>query len=188
MKSSLAHIIIWISVCVVTLIGYGFWYSVIVGKSASVADLQKQIDSKIEIAGRVAAARTALAEIVNDESAVQSYFVPETEVVPFIDDLEARARAQTAEMKVLSVSVGNDAKQSTLILSVRIRGTFDSIMRTVGAIEYSPYDLSLSKLSIGKETKNVWNADVELIVGSVPTNAPTSTKETMQKVISLYYP
>ena len=188
MKSSLTHMIIWIFVCVVVLSGYGFWYSVIVGKSSSVADLQKQIDSKKEIAGRIAAARTALAEIADDESAVQNYFVPETDVVPFIDNLEMRARAQTAEMKVLSVSVGNDARQSTLILSVRIRGTFDSIMRTVGAIEYSPYDLSLSKLSVGKEAKNVWNADVELIVGSVPTNAQTSTKETAQKVISFYYP
>lgn len=188
MKSSLTHMIIWISVCVVVLVGYGFWYSTVAGKSAAVADLQKQIDSKIEIAGRIAAARTALAEIADDESSVQSYFVSETEVVPFIDDTEKRAHAQTAEMKVLSVSVGSDAKQPTLILSVRIRGTFDSVMRTVGAIEYSPYDLSLSKISVGKEAKNVWNADVELVVGSVPTSAPTSTKENVQKVISLYYP
>ncbi len=188
MKSSTMHISIWISICVATIVGQGFWYAVIAEKSAEVASLQNQIDTKTETAGRVAAARTALAEIADDESAVQSYFVPETRVVSFIDDLEARARAQAATMKVLSVSIGDDAKKPTLVLSLTVNGTFDAVMRTVGAIEYAPYDLSILKLSLGKEEKSVWNANVELIVSSVPASTATSTKETAQKVISLYYP
>jgi len=176
MRSTFIHMIIWISVCIMAVVGYGFWYSVIAGKSAAVANLQSQIDTKMETTKRITAARTTLAEIADDESLVRSYFVPETEVVSFIDDLETRARAQTATIKVLSVSVGKSSERPTLILSLIVNGTFDSIMRTVGAIEYAPYDLSISKLSLVKEEKRVWSANLELIVGSVPAT------------VSFYYP
>lgn len=180
--------LIWISLCVASLIGYGFWYSVIANKSASVADLQSQIDNRMEAAGRITAARTALAEIAGDESAVQSYFVPETGVVSFIDNLESRARAQETTMKVLSVSVGSSTKRPTLVFSLSVGGTFDSVMRTVGAIEYAPYNISISRLSLGKEEKGLWNATMELIVGSVDAGVATSTRESERKSVSFYHP
>lgn len=188
MKPSIIRLLIWISVCAGSIAGYGFWFSVIAGESAVVAGLQNQIDTNMETAGRVAAARTTLAEIAGDESAVRNYFVQETEVVSFIDNLEARARAQTAVVKVLSVSAGNSSKRPAFILILAVSGTFDAVMRTVGATEYAPYDLSISKLSLNKEGKNKWSANLELTVGSVPAGAATSTRETAQKSISIYRP
>jgi hypothetical protein len=180
MKSPYLHLIIWLSICAATLVGYGFWYNTVTGESATVADLQSQIDTKTETSTRVAAARSALAEISGDESLVQSYFVPDTGVVPFIDDLESRAQVQTATMKVLSVSTGGTAKQSnlTLLFTISIDGTFDAVMRTVGSVEYAPYDLSVSKLSVSKEGKNAWHADLELIIGSVSGTQASSTPAT----------
>lgn len=188
MKSSLAHIIVWVSILSASIVGHGFWYATIANKSAETARVQSQIDDKKETAGRVAAARTALAEIAGDEAAVQSYFVSETDVVSFISALEARARAQSANMKVLSVSVDNSSKQPSLVLSLSVSGTFDSVMRTVGAIEYAPYDLSISKLSLIKEEKKIWNANLELVVGSVPDGASAGAKKSAQKIISILYP
>jgi len=188
MKSSVIHMSIWVFICAVTIVGQGFWYAIIVNKSADVADLQNQIDTKTETAGKVAAARTALAEIAGDESAVQSYFVPETEVVSFINNLEDRARAQKTTMKVLSVSVDNSSKQTSLVLSLVVSGTFDAVMRTVGAIEFAPYDVLISKLSLANEEKNVWNANLEIVVGSVSANVESSTKSVEQKTVSFIYP
>ncbi len=182
MKITIFHLTVWVSLCTAALVGYGFWYAAVANESTTVAGLQNQIDTKTETASRIASARTALAEIAGDESVVQSYFVPDTAVVPFIDDLQVRARAQNATMKVLSVSVGTDVAEPTLILSLTITGTFDAVMRTVGAVEYAPYDLSLSKLSLGKSDKNIWSASTELIVGSVPASTATSTKAVGQTV------
>ncbi len=168
MKSTLLHLIIWLSVCIGAFVAYEFLYAALANKSIAVANLQNQIDMKTEASKRITAARTALAEIAGDESVVQSYFVPETGVVSFIDDLEARARAQTATMKVLSVSIGGVATAPTLVLSLIVDGTFDAVMRTIGAIEYAPYDLSISRLSLEKTEENVWHAELGLIVGSVP--------------------
>lgn len=188
MKSSVIHMSIWVSICAVAIVGQGFWYAVIVNKSAKVAELQNQIDTKTETADRVAAARTALTEIAGDESAIRNYFVPETEVVSFIDNLEGRARTQKTTMKVLSVSVNNSSKQTSLVLSLVVGGTFDAVMRTVGAIEFAPYDLSISKLSIVNEEKNVWNAHFEIVVGSIPASTEPSTKAVEQKTVSFIFP
>ena len=173
------------TLCVVTLIGYGFWYAVVASKSAAVASIQNQIDTKTESAARVASARTALAEIVGDESAVRSYFVPETEIVSFIDDLVARGRTLSAMVKILSVSADNSHNQSTLSFSLTVKGTFDAVMRTVGMIEYAPYNLSIAKLSVGKDGKDIWHADIELLVGSVPASpVATSTKAAAPNIFS----
>src|SRR5207237_1678 len=101
---------------------------------------------------------------------------PETGVVAFISELEALARGQATSMKVLSVSTGSEAEQPMLLLSVAIEGTFDAVMRTIGAIEYAPYDLALSKISLAKsDGEGVWHADLALTVGSVPSAPVTAT-------------
>ncbi|HEY4500776.1 MAG TPA: hypothetical protein VJI70_00700 [Candidatus Paceibacterota bacterium] len=175
MKSISFHIVAWVSICVAALVGQGFWYATIARKSATVADLQSQIDTKAETASRIASARTALVEIADDESVVQGYFVPETGVVSFIDDLEARARGQKAGIKVLSVSIGDAKRKATLVFSLTITGTFDAVMRTIGVIEYAPYGLSISKLSVGKDEKSIWHANLELLVGSILASPTTKT-------------
>lgn len=168
MKSPFFHFFGALVLCMVVLIGYGVWYAAIAAKSAAVADLQNNIDAKTETVSRIAAARATLAGIASDETAVQSYFVPETGVVAFIDALEARGRAQGVVVNVLSVSAAGTPREPSLALSLTIRGTFDAVMRTVGSIEYAPYALSVSTLSLAKYDKNDWQADLTLLVGSVP--------------------
>jgi hypothetical protein len=177
MKSPYLHLIIWLAICGATFVGYGFWYTAVANKSSAVANLQNQIDTQTQTSARVAAARTALADISGDESLVQNYFVAETGVVPFIDTLQSLAQAQTATLKVLSVSTDGSAAQSNLVLllTISIDGTFDSVMRSVGAVEYAPYDITVSQLSVTKDDKNAWHADLELIVGSVPVSQASST-------------
>src|SRR5580700_5007099 len=106
MKSPFLHLMVWLIICVAALAGYGFWYATVTNESATVASLQTQIEENTQASVQVAASRSALAEISGDESLVQSYFVPETDIVPFIDNLEGIATAQSADMKVLSVSTG----------------------------------------------------------------------------------
>ena len=56
MRSYFIHAFIMFTLCVVTLIGYGFWYAAVASKSAAVASVQNQIDTKTESAARVASA------------------------------------------------------------------------------------------------------------------------------------
>ncbi len=176
MKSPFSHIIIAFILCIVAIAGYGMWYAAISAKSAEVASLQNQIDTKTETVNRIAATRATLASVANDEATVQSYFVPEASVVAFINSLEAYGKTPGAVVSVLSVSTSGTAAQPSLAFTLTVKGTFDAVMRTVGSIEYSPYDLSISALTIVQDDKNSWHADLKLSVGSMPaTSAATST-------------
>ncbi|HQT82790.1 MAG: hypothetical protein B7W98_00195 [Parcubacteria group bacterium 20-58-5] len=175
MKSPLFHLIVASVICAVAVIGYGVWYAAIETKSAAVASLESQIATKTEAASRIASARASLAEISGDETTLQGYFVPESGVVSFINTLEELGKAQGAAVSVLSVSTSGTKARPTLTLALTTKGTFDAVMRTVGAIEYAPYDLSFSTLALGQDTANNWHAAVNLVVGSVSVGTATST-------------
>jgi len=168
MRPSIIHFLIALAVTVGTLAGYGVWYAAVSSKSREVADVQNQITVATENVSRITAARAALAEIAGDEAKVQDYFVSESGVVAFINALESIGLAEKAPVSVLSVGAGGTPVRPTLQLSLSLRGTFDAVMRTVGAIEYSPYDLSVTSLSVGQEAKDSWHATLSIVVGSVP--------------------
>ncbi|MHB0865579.1 MAG: hypothetical protein ACYC1Y_01610 [Minisyncoccota bacterium] len=175
MKMPLIHFLLALAVFAAVLFGYGVWYTVVSNKSGEVADLQNQIVAASENMSRIASTRAAFAEIAGDEAKVQNYFVSESGVVAFINNLEALGAAQKATVSVLSVSTGGSSSRPVLLLSITIKGTFDAVMRTVGVIEYAPYNLSVSTLSIGKDSQKNWQADVNLIVGSISGNTATTT-------------
>lgn len=175
MKSPLTHIVIASLVCVLTIAWYGFWYDTVRDKSTVVALLENKIVTKTETAARIASAHASLVEIAGDEASMRSYFVPETGVVAFIDNLETQGKKIGTVVSVLSVSTSDAETQPTLTFALTINGKFDAVMRTLGAIEYAPYDLSVSTLSIQQDGKNGWSANVSLRVGSVSATAATST-------------
>ncbi len=179
MRSSLTHFLIAILVAVVALAVYGAGYIAVSNKSVEVASLQGQITAASAAMSRTAAARAALAEIAGDEANVRSYFVSENNVVAFINDLEARGLAQKATVSVLSVATGGTPTRPTLTLALTVKGSFDAVMRTIGVIEYAPYDAEVSALSVGQDPKNGWQATLTLVVGSVPaTNDSTAATST----------
>lgn len=181
MKPSRTHFFIALTVCAVALVSYGFLYSLISNKSAAVRDMQRKIDTRTESVGRISTARSMLNEIADNEAAVQDYFIPETGVVAFIDDIERRGSSLGVSIDVLSVSTGVVGIQPTLTLSLIARGTFDAVLRTIGMIEYAPYDLSVSTLSIGQDAKDSWHANFQIVVGAMSSKAATSTQKTTMK-------
>ncbi len=165
--NSFLHLLSASSVCTVAVIGYGFWYAAVDAKSVAVATLESQVIAKTTTVNRVASSRASLAGIRGDEVTIWNYFVPETGVVAFIDALQVRGEARGATVDVLSVSsAGTATPEQSLVLSLSVSGTFGAVMGTVGAIEYAPYNLRISELSITKG-KDEWRASLTILVGSV---------------------
>jgi hypothetical protein len=174
--SSLIHLVIALVLGFVAAALYAFWYSTVSEQSQYVATLQSHIDEATSNVNRIAAARAALAEIASDEATVQAYFVPETGVVSFISALEELGASHKATVSVLSVSTAGTTAEPLLTLTLSISGTFDAVMRTVGAIEYAPYDLSITRLSVSEGEKGNWQASLALSVGSAPSATSTKPK------------
>ncbi|MCX6790552.1 MAG: hypothetical protein NTV60_03465 [Candidatus Kaiserbacteria bacterium] len=166
MKSPVTHFFLALFVLIGVISCYGVWYRAISQKSNKVANLENQIIAASENVGRIALARAALSEIEGDEAHMQNYFVSESSAVSFINELETLGLSQKATVTVLSVAKGGLPSRPTLVLALSIKGTFDAVMRTVGAIEYVPYSISISTLSVGQDMKDSWHANLNLIADS----------------------
>ncbi len=182
MKSSSTQLVIALIGGSILLGGYGAAYAAISKKSATVASLGEQISAATRSVTRTTSVRAALTEIKGDEATIQSYFVSEADVVSFITALEALGTTQGTEVRVLSVSASTLAEQPILKLALSVKGPFDAVMRTVGAIEYAPYDIEIATLTVShdatdKDSSSLWSANINLIAGSLPASAATSTAQ-----------
>ncbi len=178
MKSSLIHAVFILVLAGVAGGAFWGWLMTIETKSARVASLEQQIASNTETKKRIAKARESLAEIATYETGIQSYFVPESDVVSFITVLENASKAPGATVKVTSVSKSGSTSNPSLSIVLTISGPFEAVMLSLGKIEYAPYALTLTSFSLRKgesaeKEPSVWNADLSLVVGSSP--AATST-------------
>lgn len=187
MRSSLSHLLGALSLCVVSIVLYGMWYTAVSAKSIAAGNLQSTIDEKIKTANQVTTTRAAFANIADEEAAIHAYFVPQMEVSTFIDTLKKYAETLGTTLETPSISVSGTLIQPTLSFTIVVRGTFTAVMRTVGAIEYAPYDLIIPTLSITKDTENGWHADLKLVVGSVSAaSVVTSTSTASSTATSSY--
>ena len=175
MKNHHLHLVVALLILAAALGGYGISYAAISAKSVAVADLQEQIDAKAMIANRVSSARTTLAATAVDEAAILGYFVPENGIAAFIDGLEARGKAQGTSVDVLSVSANAGKAQHAFLLELTVTGPFDAVMRTVGSIEYAPYDISVTQLSLSRQSSGDWQADMNLSAGSIAATSSVSS-------------
>lgn len=170
MRTTFFHFCIALLILFGTVSFYGFWYAAVSAKSSAAVSLENRINAKLETASRIASARVALADISDSEETIRNYFVSGSEIVQFINDLEARGRVQGAKVNVLSVLATTEGEHPALSLTVTTRGTFESVMRTVGSIEYAPYYVRVGTVSLNLESKNVWRADIAIVVGSTASS------------------
>jgi hypothetical protein len=62
-------------------------------------------------------------------------------------------------------------------MSLRIVGSFDAVMRTLGAIEYQAYDTTLANVTLDTPTGENWTASASFLVGTPPTATSTAPKQ-----------
>ncbi|MFA7302851.1 MAG: hypothetical protein WC030_03845 [Candidatus Paceibacterota bacterium] len=168
MKSSLLHLTTAALVCAAALIGYRVWYETVVSRSLVAASIREVMDAEGAERGAATAVNTTLEELVGVEAVAEKYFVSEREAPAFISDIERRGRALGAQVAVSSVAKTGTGPDAQLALAISVRGGFDEVLRTVGAIEYAPYGLSVSTLLLTQETRGVWRAEVRIVVTAAP--------------------
>ena len=133
--------------------------------------LEQELLEKQDEVLRVASAKAALPILARSEEALLSYRTRSSDIVPLLERLEKQGRAEGATVEVLSVSPEQAGTQSRILISLTASGTFDAVMRTLGTIEYGPYDITVKTVVLdsptGTEEKtSVWTAAVILSLGT----------------------
>ncbi|CAN5714080.1 hypothetical protein BH11PAT2_BH11PAT2_09020 [soil metagenome] len=185
----ITHTLLAIVALIIAFSAYGVWYATVSKKSAEAASLASQIQTKHQDSQRVQEAKDQLQKISAQESLVNGYFVATSDVVPFLESLQSTGKSLGSTVQVVSVSADPGKPHSHLNLSLSITGPFDSVVRTLGALEYSPYDAAVQNLTLdtpqtGSGKAAQWTAAATLLIGTtetaqVPTKTATSTTQTV---------
>lgn len=146
-RTSLIQLVAALVVFAAVLGVYGFWYSLVGKASVEAASLSEEIRTKSQDSARVAAAKAALESLAEDEAAMRAYLVREKDIVPFLGTLEDTGASLGSGVEVVSVSAESKGERSQLQLSLKITGSFDAVLRTLGAIEYGPYDSAIQSVT-----------------------------------------
>ena len=157
------------------------WYNMVSAENAQVSDLAGQVKAKTDDSARAAQAKKELVALSTDQSSIQQYFVSTSNVVPFLGQLQATGSFLSSKVQIASVSATPGTPYGQLSLSLSIVGSFNSVMRTLGSIEYGPYDTAINTLSfdappnaIGSSSPQ-WVANGVFTIGTEANTATTTT-------------
>lgn len=147
---------------------YGLGYYSLTELEERSVSLEGDIQTKTTLLNRATRARNELSSLENQEAALNQYSVARSAVVPFLENIEASGKDLGAVVDVLSVSDQVVEGHTRISLSLSITGSFDGVMRTLGSIEYSPYDGVVESVTIDSTpgtSGRTWNAAVIYSVG-----------------------
>lgn len=161
---------------------YTFAYLRLESDTTRAATLNQQVTIKSAQLEQVVRSRATLAGLPAEETNIEQYFVGKQEIVPFLEALQATGKPLGVTVQVLSVSDSIDGKHPRLALSLTITGSFDGVMRTLGAIENGPYDGVLTNVTVDsvvstdpKVANKIWTASAILSLGTQTASAVATT-------------
>ncbi|MBP9817084.1 MAG: hypothetical protein KBD05_03595 [Candidatus Pacebacteria bacterium] len=178
MKKPLIHLVIALVLLAAAGTAYVFWYARVTALELEVAELATRAEQADKAAADIVSARSALSKLVADEAYFGSYFVSTSTVVSYLENLESTGDELGSVVEVVSVT---PAGSTRLSISFRATGSFASVMRTLGAIEFGPYDASMMNLTLdtNASSEGKWMAAGVVSVGMNPVGvvappAPTA--------------
>lgn len=172
MKNPLIQLVLSAIVLVVVIGAYGVWFVAVDTENAKARELAGEIQAKGQDATRIAEAKAALTALSADEASVSTHFVSANDIVPFLGAVESTGASLGSKVDVLSVGAQPAVKgQGHISISLNISGTFDSVLRTIGALEYAPYDITLTNLTLNTADKGMWSAAASLSIGTGPASS-----------------
>lgn len=140
--------------------------------AASLASQATLANQQLENATRAHSALTSGAAGQN----VNQYLVTKNDIVPFLESLQAVGTPLGSSVSVVSVTDQSDKLHSRIALSLSITGSFDAVMRTLGGIEYAPYDGVMTSVSMDSAAASSGAGWTALASYSVGVRSASSTK------------
>ncbi|MDB5195177.1 MAG: hypothetical protein JWO84_361 [Parcubacteria group bacterium] len=159
---------------------YGFGYYTLQSDIVKATTLAAQIKLKSAQLDQLSRAHAALATLTNDEATLNQYSIGKEDVVPFLESLQATGKPLGARVDVLSVADEKIGTHARISLSLSLTGSFDAVIRTLGAIEYGPYDGVITNLTLDTTPASVGSASVwtATTIYSVGVRSASSTPVT----------
>src|SRR3989339_237063 len=87
--------------------------------------------------------------IEEEKSQLEKHFAKSSDIVPFLDTIEALALKTGAKAETTSVDI--EANNASLLVGMKATGTFNSLYKFLTLLENSPYELKFMGMNLNKE-------------------------------------
>ncbi|HEX5774740.1 MAG TPA: hypothetical protein VFY28_02145 [Candidatus Paceibacterota bacterium] len=177
MKQYLTHFLVALLVLVAAFAAYAGWYLAVRAAVHRSAELAGEVELSIERVTAAAETRDVLASLAEDEAAIHARFVAVEDVALFLEELEATGGGLGSAVSVVSVA-DKPTVDGRIAIMLRVRGPYESVVRTVGAIEYGPHDTRFENMTLdtAKEDGEGWVATISLSAGIASAPATAAPK------------
>jgi Tfp pilus assembly protein PilO len=187
-RSSFIRLGIFSALLVAACVGYGVCYAMVSAESAQASTLANQISSQNNAATELVKAKSETMQLSTQQATIDQYFVSTNNIVPFLEQLQSIGKYLGSDVEVSSVAATPGTPYGEITLALTINGSFTAVARTIGAIEYQPYNVTLTSLTLsavpgGDSTASsspAWTAAAAFTVGAETGTPATSTASVVQ--------
>lgn len=145
-KISLLLAIIFFAFC---LAAFFFLYKKINSNNTGVAQSVIELGNEIKERNRIETLNYSIELIKKDKALFETHFAQSSDIVPFLDSLEALGSQAGAKAEVTSVDILKDG--TGLMAGVKTSGNFESLYKFLMLLENFPYELEFVKIDMQKE-------------------------------------
>ena len=137
-----------LALCILTTV-FIFLYGQIKSNTVKSEQTMTEVEAHISKREEIRSLDSSLRAIQDDKTKLEQHFVASSDVVPFLDSVEAAAPKVDAHAQVISVDVAQD--NSGLLVSLDVTGSFSGVYRFITILENFPYELEFESINMKQE-------------------------------------
>jgi|GEM_PF-371743 len=146
-----------------------FFYRYVNLKNQEAQELNFQAENETSRREEAKLLNLSINSIKEEETRLDTHFARGSDIVPFLDTIEALAPQAGAKAETSSVDVAKD--NDGLLVKVEATGSFESLYKFLTLLENSPYELQFLQVDLSK--KNETEAPITAEDGTILPQAPS---------------
>ncbi|HET8575363.1 MAG TPA: hypothetical protein VFM02_04335 [Candidatus Paceibacterota bacterium] len=165
---------------ILLVVGYVFAYLQVRKYEMQTATIYSEIGVNEEGKEAFSRLESSVKNTETNRDKLASYFVPEDQVVGFLEKVESLGKASGASVQLTSVNPPTGAG-GPLELSAKASGSFQEVFLFVALLENLPYQLTLTEVSLTSGKENTSGASASPISSSKQLSTVLSTSTPVVK-------
>ena len=133
----------------ITTIGFFYILNSIKSLNIDTANISDQILSETARRNNIENLNNEIKDITTQREMLETHFAKDSDVVPFLDNLQALSVKAGSPAEVSAVDLNKE--DGHLEVSMRTKGDFVSIYKLLALLENSPYEIDFTSVQLDKE-------------------------------------
>lgn len=147
---------------VITIIGFFYILNSIKSLNIDTVDVSEQVLSENARRNNIENLNNEIKDISSQREMLETHFAKDSDVVPFLDNLQALSLKAGSPAEVSSVDLNKE--DGHLEVSMKTSGDFTSIYKLLALLENSPYEIDFTSVQLDKEVLS----EADLKLGKTP--------------------